>query len=106
MNDMTLLQQRLIAIVNKIPKGKVASYGQVAVWMGMPRGARAVGWLLRGMEEVTPHPWWRVVNNEGKITIKGNKWHSGNEQRQRLEAEGVVIGDDFTFEIEKYRFRP
>ena len=103
---MTELQKRVITFVRTIPKGKVVSYGQVAVYVGIPRGARQVGWILRGLEGAEEHPWWRVINNEGRITIKGNKHHGPLEQRNRLAAEGVVVSDHFTIAIEKYRFIP
>ena len=103
---MTELQKRVIAVVRSIPKGKVASYGQVALYVGIPRGARQVGWILRGLEGALEHPWWRVINNEGRITIKGNKHHGPLEQRNRLVAEGVVVSDHFVIKIEQYRFKP
>ncbi len=100
---MTELQRKVIEVVRKIPTGKVMSYGQVARVIGMPRGARQVGWVLRSMGEASECPWWRVVNNEGRITIKGNKHHGPLEQRRRLVAEGVLVSDQFSFDIEAYR---
>ena len=103
---MTELQKRVIDFVRTIPQGKVVSYGQVAVTLGIPRGARQVGWILRGREGAVEHPWWRVINNEGRITIKGNKHHGPLEQRSRLVAEGIEVTDGFKIAIEKYRYRP
>ena len=51
-----------------IPYGRVVSYGQVAAYVGVPRGARQVGWTLRRLEDIDI-PWWRVINNEGRISI-------------------------------------
>lgn len=85
--------------------GKVVSYGQVALYIGAPRAARQVGWMLNLTKERDMVPWWRVINNEGRISIKSLKY-SAEEQRQLLIQEGVKVAEDFTLDIEKYRFIP
>lgn len=99
---MSIFKSKIIQIVRDIPHGKVMSYGQVALYAGTPRGARQVGWILNQLEETTPVPWWRVVNNQGRITIKGSRF-TPQIMKQLLEQEGVIIRSDFTFEIENYR---
>lgn len=104
-------KEKVIKAVQLVPFGKVASYGQVALIAGVPRAARQVGWILRGLEEDVdsgkiPLPWWRIVNNAGRISIKGCKYHDAQMQKELLEQEGVEISDKFEFEIEKYRYRP
>src|SRR3972149_6610734 len=100
---MSKFKEAVINVVRKIPNGKVVSYGQVALYIGMPRAARQVGWILNKTEGVLEIPWWRVVNNEGRISIKGSKY-SANDQRERLLSEGIKVTRDFTFNIEEYRF--
>jgi methylated-DNA-protein-cysteine methyltransferase related protein len=99
----------VVKVVNMVPYGKVVSYGQVALYVGMPRAARQVGWILNGLEGPSTSsgliPWWRVVNNQGRISIKGSRY-SAIEQKEMLESEGIVVKDDLTFDIEKYRFNP
>lgn len=102
---MSKFKDRVIEIVKLIPKGKVASYGQIALYVGMPRAARQVGWILNGLEEKVAVPWWRVVNNTGRISIKGSKY-SAEDQRSLLVSEGLEISDDFSFDIEEYRYKP
>lgn len=85
-----------------IPHGKVASYGQIALYAGLPRAAREVGWVLRGTKETMP--WWRVVNKKGKISIDGNMHADKALQKKLLEAEGITVNDDFTVAIEQYRW--
>lgn len=102
---MTKFKEQVIKIVSLIPKGKVASYGQVALYVGMPRAARQVGWILNGLEEKIAVPWWRIVNNQGRISIKGSKY-SAVEQKALLIQEGIEVRDDMTFDIEKYRYNP
>ncbi|MBI2414429.1 MGMT family protein [candidate division WWE3 bacterium] len=104
---MTKFKENVIKIVSKIPYGKVMSYGQVALCASFPRGARQVGWILNKLnyEETKNLPWWRVVNNEGRISIK-NSEYLPPEQKQKLEAEGLKIKKDLTFDINNYRYIP
>lgn len=102
---MSKFKEGVIKVVNLIPYGMVASYGQVAAYVGMPRAARQVGWMLNKLPDNTVVPWWRVVNNKGRISIIGSKY-SAKDQRLLLEKEGVEILDDLSFDIEKYRFKP
>lgn len=106
LDTMTEFQQAVLNVVRLIPAGKVASYGQVAAYLGTPRAARQVGWALRSLEDAPDFPWWRVLNNAGRITIKGNQFTSARQQKDLLEAEGVAVDHDFMLDIEKYRFRP
>lgn len=78
-------------VVAMIPKGKVASYGQIARLIGFPRHSRYVGSTLRDLPKGSKLPWYRVVNAQLRISQRG-----GGEQRQRrlLEREGVeFVGD-------------
>lgn len=104
---MTSFRDRVIAIVQSIPFGKVVSYGQIASYLGMPRAARQVGWVLNATEE---HPgllpWWRVVNNVGYLSIRGTKYHDKALQRKLLMAEGVVVSEEFLLSMTEYRYRP
>jgi methylated-DNA-protein-cysteine methyltransferase-like protein len=75
--------------VRAIPPGRVATYGQLARWLGVPRGARAVGWALRALppRRSGTVPWHRVVSAGGRIAARRG---AGPElQRRKLRAEGV-----------------
>lgn len=91
-------------MVGKIPKKKLVSYGQVAAACGSPRAARQVGWMLRLLDGNNAIPWWRVINNTGTITIKGNFISTPLIQKQKIEAEGIPVSDDFKIDLEKYRY--
>jgi len=78
--------QRLRQTVLRIPRGKVATYGEVARAAGHPGAARQVAWALHNAKDAIP--WQRVVGAGGHIRLPG---HAGLEQRTRLEAEGVAF---------------
>ncbi len=82
---------RVYQAVRRIPRGRVATYGQVALLAGTPRGARAVGWALRALRPglAARVPWHRVVGAGGRISPRAG----GGEalQRRRLLAEGVAF---------------
>ena len=105
------LTKKIIDAVNMIPRGYVASYGQIALMVGFPRGARIVGQVLNSLEEDILNssvdiPWWRVINNAGRISIKGTKYNDQIIQKEKLEADGIVVNDKLELDIKKYRFSP
>lgn len=105
-NEMhdTEFSKRVIAFIQTIPKGKVVSYGQVAAVCGSPRAARQVGAVLRTVPADSTIPWWRVINAQGVISIKGNWIATKEMQKALLEQEGVVVSTNFTVDIDSYRY--
>jgi methylated-DNA-protein-cysteine methyltransferase-like protein len=81
--------ERVYALVREIPRGRVATYGQLAALLGLARGARAVGWALKALRGRTARgvPWHRVVGHGGRISLP--EAMGGRVQRQRLRTEGV-----------------
>lgn len=82
------IRQRIQAVVDSIPRGTVASYGQVAREAGLPRRARLVGRVLSELPSGSKLPWHRVVNAAGRISLRGA---AAREQRRRLRSEGVRV---------------
>jgi len=81
------LYERIYAVVQRIPEGKVATYGQIAEMVGAPRAARQVGYAMAALGRGRPRPdvpWHRVVNARGESSI-------GGEQIRRLLDEGVAF---------------
>lgn len=103
---MSPFRDRVIDIVRSVPYGKIVSYGQVALYCGLPRAAREVGWVLNGTEGKVDLPWWRVINNKGLITISGTQYSTRDTQRKLLQSEGVEVSDQYEVDMEKYRFHP
>lgn|SRR3989344_1969049 len=98
-------KQKVIKAVRMIPYGQVASYGQIALMVGIPRAAIQVGWILHIAGDDGKTPWWRVINNAGRISTKCPE-HTPLLQKELLEEEGVEVTGKLNIDIEKYRFRP
>ena len=101
---MSTFNDRVYALVRQIPPGKVLSYSKVAHLLGVPHGARAVGWALHNLGN-NPHiedvPWQRVINAQGYISIKSIE-NGAIEQRARLEAEGVVFDESDRVDMKRF----
>ena len=80
---------RFYAVVRRIPRGRVATYGQVAALAGRPGHARQAGYALHALGEHTTVPWHRVVNAQGRLSLMRRGPGAGFEQRFRLEREGI-----------------
>lgn len=82
--------EKIYAIIKEIPKGKVASYGQVAELAGNRRWVRVVGYALHALPACSDVPWHRVVTKDGRL-FRGADRTGGNLQAELLEAEGVEL---------------
>ncbi len=95
--------ERFYAVVREIPRGRVATYGQVAERAGLPGYARQVGWALHALRPGTRVPWQRVVNARGTCSVRPGSG-SEHEQRRRLEREGVRFGPGGRIDLARYRW--
>ena len=93
--------EKIYEVVSSIPKGKVATYGQVALLAGNPRWARVVGYALHVNPEPGVIPCHRVVNREGRVA-PGFAFGGEGVQRQLLESEGIVFESDGSIDLGKY----
>ena len=93
--------EKIYEVVKSIPKGRVATYGQVALHAGNPRWARVVGYALHVNPEPGIIPCHRVVNREGRVA-PGFTFGGEGVQRQLLESEGIVFETDGRIDLEKY----
>jgi methylated-DNA-protein-cysteine methyltransferase-like protein len=95
--------ERVCLVVARIPRGTVATYGQVAELAGLPRGARKVGRIMSQLPRGSRIPWHRVVNAAGRISLP--KGAGYERQRRALEREGVVITNG-RLSLARHRWRP
>src|ERR1700758_2929618 len=94
----------ICALTRRIPKGWVATYGQVAAMAGMPRRARLVGYVLQHLDPGTRIPWHRVVNAKGEVSRSPSRNGSDAVQRRLLEKEGVEFDARDRFDLERFRW--
>lgn len=97
--------ERIWRVVRRIPKGRVATYGQVAELAGLPRQARLVGYALHALPEAKRVPWQRVVNAQGRISARGLAEYEAL-QRKRLEGEGVRFDARDRIDLARFGWRP
>jgi methylated-DNA-protein-cysteine methyltransferase-like protein len=96
--------QRVIDIIKSIPRGKVATYGQIAALAGNPRGARMVVRVLHTSSGKEKLPWHRVINSKGSISLKPG---SGYEvQKALLKKEGVIFKKDDSIDLKRFLWKP
>ena len=85
---------RVYLLVMQIPRGKVASYSQIADMLDAPGAARTVGWALASLsaQQAEVVPWQRVINKAGRCSIRSFE-HPASEQQALLESEGVEFNE-------------
>jgi methylated-DNA-protein-cysteine methyltransferase related protein len=99
--------EQVYAVVARIPRGKVTSYGRIAAMLGQPQAARAVGYALNALKDRRNDgrfqniPWQRVVNSQGRISIV-NREYGANMQADLLRAEGVVVNEALQIDLAVY----
>ena len=102
------LYKRIHAVIRKIPRGHVATYGQVAELAGIPGGARVAAAALKTSKPEHRLPWQRVIGKAGRLRgrIAIHDPVGAAMQRARLEAEGVAVGDTGLVPLDVYGWLP
>ena len=102
------LYELVWAAVKRIPRGSVATYGQIAALAGVPGRARQAGYALAATPENMTIPWHRVINAQGRISLRLKHWDSGSDDLQRilLEAEGVIFDSSERIDLKRFRWQP
>ncbi|TYQ15248.1 UNVERIFIED_CONTAM: methylated-DNA-protein-cysteine methyltransferase-like protein [Acetivibrio alkalicellulosi] len=97
--------EKVYKIVSLIPKGKVATYGQIAKLSGFPKRSRVIGYALHKNPYYGEVPCHRVVNRNGEISYSF-AFGGEMEQRRLLEQEGIVFEENGKIKLEKYLWNP
>jgi len=92
-------------LIRRIPKGRVATYGQIAALAGLPGNSRQVGFALNALPGDGDVPWHRVVNAKGRISPR-SRGDRHVEQRELLEREGVRFSAAGIISIRDFLWRP
>jgi len=103
-SSTTSTHARILAVVRRIPRGRVATYGQIAALAGLPRQPRLVGYALHALQPGTTVPWHRVVNAQGMISTR-SRGSGALSQRTKLEREDIRFDPRGRIALDKYRWR-
>jgi methylated-DNA-protein-cysteine methyltransferase related protein len=95
--------ERVYAVVRRIPRGRVATYGQVAVLAGLPGHARQIGYALHALPGRSAVPWHRVVNAKGEVSARAVRG-AELEQRMLLAREGVAFDGRGRIPLARFRW--
>jgi methylated-DNA-protein-cysteine methyltransferase-like protein len=102
---MTSTYERIYAVVRQIPRGKVATYGQIADLCGLPRQARLVGYALYRVDMAhSDVPWHRVINAKGEVSESPFRQGTDYLQRSLLEQEGIEFDAKGKIHLQRYRW--
>ena len=97
--------ERFYAVVKRIPRGRVATYGQVATLAGLPGHARQVGYALHATPPNVRIPWHRVVNAKGEISLRAGAG-GGDLQTALLREECVAFDERGRIDLSRFRWSP
>lgn len=102
---MHTVYENIYAIIRKIPKGRVATYGQVAHLAKNSGGARQVGYALHALSSNSGVPWHRVINSRGEVSPRKAPGRD-SLQRQILEKEGVLFNPRGRVTLDDFLWQP
>ncbi len=100
----TPFARQVKAVLRRIPRGRVTTYGQVAALARRERAARGVAWILHSSSEAAGLPWHRVIGGKGRISL--GRGRGFEEQKKRLAAEGVAVGRGGRVDLRRYQWEP
>ena len=98
--EASSLSRQIKDIIKKIPRGKVATYGQIAMMAGDPHAARQVVRILHSSSRKEEPPWHRVINSKGRISLQPGFGYE--TQKELLVKEGIEFDDDDTVDFERF----
>ena len=96
---------RIYDVVRRIPRGKVATYGQIALLAGNQHWSQVVGYALHVNPDPVGIPCYRVVNRFGEVS-RAFAFGGDNEQRRLLEADGVAFLPDGRVDLKRFLWQP
>ena len=98
--------EKVIIVVKRIPRRRLATYGQIADLIGAWGCARQVGWALRRLSLPSDVPWHRVVNAKGQISMSPSREGSDWMQRHLLITEGIPVDQEGRLPLKRFLWRP
>ena len=103
-SELTPFTRRVVTVLAKVPRGRVASYKQIAALVGRPNAVRGVVWILNSCSKKHRLPWHRIVSAQGRVAFKPLTYKF-RLQRQLLRQEGVEVGDLGEIDLARFQWR-
>lgn len=102
--ELTPLSLKIISAIQRVPRGRVATYGQIAKLAGHPGAARRVVWILHACSKSHKLPWQRIISSKGEISFP---WGTGAYTRQKnlLHSEKIVVDEYGSIDLKKYQWK-
>jgi methylated-DNA-protein-cysteine methyltransferase-like protein len=104
--DPDSTREKIYAAVRRVPRGKVATYGQIAEIAGLEGHARQVGYAMAALTTSSALPWHRIINAQGRVSVRSAGAGSTIVQRQLLEREGVLFDGGGRVSLARFRWKP
>ncbi|MNJ91283.1 methylated-DNA--protein-cysteine methyltransferase [compost metagenome] len=104
MKSLNEFSSKVIGHIKKIPKGRVATYGQIAKLAGKPQGSRGVAWILHSCTVSHKLPWYRVLNSKGKISFPVAT-SLYKKQKKLLLQEGVAFKENDQIDMGQFQWK-
>ena len=101
---LSVFAEDVMAAIRSVPRGRVATYGQIAWISGHPGAARHVGWILHAASDKHKLPWQRIIGASGRISLGCGRGFQ--EQRRLLRKEGVAVDARGRVDLKKYLWEP
>jgi len=101
---MSPFTEKVMAVIHKIPKGKVATYKQIAGLAGKPHGSRGVAWILNSSSKKYKLPWHRVLSSKGRISFKMGT-RNYKLQELKLKKERVKFAENGDIDMVKFQWK-
>lgn len=101
---LTPFTREVLRVMKLIPKGKVATYAQIAALAGRPQAVRGVVWILHSLSTIEELPWFRVINAKGKISFPEMS-PQALRQKKLLASEGVEFSQSEKINLLRYQWK-
>lgn len=104
MKEPSVFFQKVIKLISQVPKGKVATYGQIAKLAGKPQGSRGVSWILHSSSKAHKLPWQRILGSSGTISFPVGS-ADFKKQKKLLISEGIEFNEKHEVDLKKYQWK-
>jgi len=104
-DEVKVGHDRIFEVIRRIPRGRVATYGQIAELAGIPGQPRRIGYALSALPANSGIPWHRVINAQGRISFPPRSGHE-RLQRRLLKQEGIIFDGTARINLSLFRWQP